>query len=142
HQVRHATLGRSRDTARQVTSQTSAGRIWVLGTCNTCTRLVALLPEGSVEVVDFRKAPVDEETLDRWIGLAGSVVPLFSKRARKYRELGLHERELSADEMRALILEHDTFIKRPVAVLNGTDGAQIFIGSTKATIAALQEALS
>lgn len=120
----------------------SAGRIWVLGTCNTCTRLVASLPAGRLEVVDFRKQPVDEQTLDRWIELAGSVVPLFSKRARKYRELGLHEREVGAVEMRALILEHDTFIKRPVAVLNSTQGAQIFIGSAKANVAAIQEALS
>ena len=120
----------------------SKGRIWVLGTCNTCTRVVASLPEGSVDVVDFRKSPVDAETLDSWIELAGSPQALFSKRARKYRELGLHERELSAQETRALILEHDTLIKRPVAVVNGPDGAQIFIGSAKANVAALQEALS
>lgn len=120
----------------------SQGRIWVLGTCNTCSRVVASLPEGSVDVVDFRKEPVDGETLDRWIALAGSVAPLFSKRARKYRELGLHEKELSEQEMRALILEHDTFIKRPVAVLDGPQGAQIYIGSAKGSVAALQEALS
>ena len=120
----------------------SKARIWVLGTCNTCTRVVASLPEGSVEVVDFRKSPVDAQTLDQWIDLAGSPEALFSKRARKYRELGLHEREVSGEEMRALILEHDTFIKRPVAVLPGPDGARIFIGSAKGTVAALQEALS
>lgn len=120
----------------------SKGRIWVLGTCNTCTRVVASLPPGSLQVIDFRKSPVDAETLDQWIELAGSPEALFSKRARKYRELGLHERDLSAQEMRALILEHDTLIKRPVAVVNGPDAAQIFIGSTKGNVAALQEALS
>lgn len=120
----------------------SSGRIWVLGTCNTCTRVVSSLPEGRLEVVDFRKQPVDGETLDQWIELAGSVDKLFSKRARKYRELGLHENQPSEEQMRALILEHDTFIKRPVAVLNGSDGAKIFIGSAKGNVAALQEALS
>ena len=125
-----------------MSSDTTTGRIWVLGTCNTCTRVVALVPEGVLDVVDFRKSPVDAQTLDRWIDLAGSPDALFSKRARKYRELGLHERELGSDEMRSLILEHDTFIKRPVAVVDGPEGAKIFIGSTKGTIAALQEALS
>ena len=44
--------------------------------------------------------------------------------------------------MRDLILEHDTLIKRPVAIVNGPDAAQIFIGSAKGNVAALQEALS
>ena len=46
----------------------------------------------------------------------GGVEKLFSKRAMKYRAMGLHERELSEDEMARLMAEEYTFVTRPVIV--------------------------
>jgi arsenate reductase (glutaredoxin) len=46
----------------------------------------------------------------------GGAAALFSKRAMKYRKLGLHERQLSDDEMLDLMAEEYTFVTRPVIV--------------------------
>ena len=55
---------------------------------------------------------------------AGSYEALFSKRAIKYKTLGLKDKQLTEQEMRQFILDEYTFLKRPVRI----DGQQIFIG--------------
>ena len=70
--------------------------------------------------------------------LAGSYEALFSRRAMKFRSMGLNEVKLTENDYRRLILEEYTFLKRPVLVL----GDQIFVGSTKKTVAAAAEALA
>ncbi len=69
--------------------------------------------------------------------LSGSYESLFSKRAMLYREKGLHEKELSEDDYKNLILEHYTFLKRPVVLVDG----QIFVGNSKKVVQAAKEAL-
>lgn len=69
--------------------------------------------------------------------LAGGYEPLFSKRAMLYRQKGLHEKQLSENDYKNLILEHYTFLKRPVVVVDG----QIFIGNSKKVVQAAKEAL-
>ena len=69
--------------------------------------------------------------------LAGSYETLFSRRALKYRAMGLHEKELKEKDYRDLILDEYTFLKRPVAIIDN----KIFIGNTNAVVAALKEAL-
>lgn len=124
-----------------------ATRIWHLASCSTCKRILATLPD-TVERQDVRTQPLSPEQLDRMVELAGGVAPLFSKRARKYRELGLHERQPSDAELRALLLEHDTFLKRPVAIVSDGDpldpkhAARIYIGSSKGVVTALDKALN
>jgi arsenate reductase (glutaredoxin) len=44
------------------------------------------------------------------------VEKLFSKRAMKYRQMGLHERTLSDDDLVRLMAEEYTFVTRPVIV--------------------------
>ena len=46
----------------------------------------------------------------------GGVGKLFSKRAMKYRQMGLHERELAEDDLVRLMSEEYTFVTRPVIV--------------------------
>ncbi|MEL7064780.1 MAG: ArsC/Spx/MgsR family protein, partial [Bacteroidota bacterium] len=62
---------------------------------------------------------------------------LFSRRAMKYRALGLHEQELSEEDYRQHILDEYTFLKRPVIIV----GDQIFVGNTKKVVAAAKEAI-
>jgi arsenate reductase len=70
--------------------------------------------------------------------LAGSYEALFSRRAIKYRALGLHERELNESDYRRLILEDYTFLKRPVAII----GNQIFVGNSPKVVEELKAALA
>ena len=72
------------------------------------------------------------EQVDEMIRLAGSAEALFSKRAMKYRAMGLHERAISESEMRQLIIDEYTFLKRPVLLLDG----EIYVGNSKKVVAA------
>jgi arsenate reductase-like glutaredoxin family protein len=67
--------------------------------------------------------------------LSGSFEALFSKRARLFREKGLHEKSLSEADFKALILEHYTFLKRPVILVDD----QIFIGNAAKVVAAAKQ---
>lgn len=69
--------------------------------------------------------------------LAGSYEALFSRRAMKFRSMGLHEQNLEETDYRRLILEEYTFLKRPVLLLDD----QIFVGNSKKVVAAGREAL-
>ena len=69
-----------------------------------------------VHLQDIKHEPITEKQVDEMIALAGSAEALFSKRARKYRELGLKDKTLNVGDIRALILEEYTFLKRPVLI--------------------------
>ena len=49
--------------------------------------------------------------------LSGSYESLFSRRAMKYKSLGLKDQKLEEEDYKNYILEEYTFLKRPVFVL-------------------------
>ena len=113
-------------------------KVYYLSTCSTCKRIMQELELGSeIEQQDIKTQPMTPEQVDEMKVLAGSYEALFSNRSRQYRARGLHEVTLSEDELRALILEDYTFLKRPVFLI----GDQIFIGNAQKTIAAVGAAL-
>ena len=91
-----------------------------------------------VQLQDIKHEPITEKQVDEMITLAGSAEALFSKRARKYKELGLKDKTLNGGDIRALILEEYTFLKRPVLIHNGS----IFIGNSPKVVAAASAALA
>ena len=93
--------------------------VYWLPYCTTCQKAVAHLRAKGVEIRSFRDVKAAPLTPDELRGLAakvGGVEALFSRRAMKYRQMGLHEREVSEDEMVKLMSEEYTFITRPVIV--------------------------
>jgi len=113
-------------------------KIYHLNTCNTCQRIInELKPLDGVELQDIKAEAITQKQLEEMHDLAGSYQALFSKRARLYREKGLHEKELSEADYKSLILEHYTFLKRPVILVDD----KIFIGNSKKTVSAAKEAL-
>lgn len=112
--------------------------IYHLNTCNTCQRILKELhPLDGVELQDIKTEAISEKQLEKMHALAGNYEALFSKRARLYREMGLHEKILLEADYKDLILEHYTFLKRPVILVDG----QIYIGNSKKTVAAAKEAV-
>ncbi len=89
------------------------------------------------EFQDVKNQRIDSETLDHLKDLAGSYEKLFSRVARKYKELGLKDKELSEEDYKNYILEEYTFLKRPVFVIEN----DIFIGSSKKVVRELKERL-
>lgn len=112
--------------------------IYHLGTCDTCKRILnSLKPLDDVRLVDIKLTPITSDQLDQMKAMSGSYESLFSKRARLYRERGLNEKELTESDYRDLILEHYTFLKRPVMLVNG----KIFIGNSAKVVNAAKEEL-
>jgi len=114
-------------------------KIYHLGNCDTCQKILKEVgaEKKKVQLQEIKTEPITEHQLDQMKELAGSYEALFSRRAIKYRSMGLHEQTLTEKDYRRLILEEYTFLKRPVAIV----GKQIFIGNTKAVVEALKNAL-
>lgn len=118
---------------------TQMKKIYHLGTCNTCQRILKeLQPASDVILQDIKEEPMTVTQLEEMHALSGSYEALFSKRARLYREKDLKNQNLTEEDFKKYILEHYTFLKRPVIVVND----QIFIGNTAKTVAAAKEALA
>lgn len=114
-------------------------KIYHLGTCSTCQRIIKSLELGpDVILQDIKTDPITTAQLDDMKNRSGSYESLFSRRAMKYRSMGLHERSLDEDDYRSLILEEYTFLKRPVLILDD----QIFVGNSKKVVAAAKQALN
>jgi arsenate reductase len=115
-------------------------KMYHLGTCTTCQAIIkdTGISETKIKMQDIKTAPVTEAQLDEMKDLAGSYEALFSRRAMLYKERGLKDAKLGEPDFRDLILEHYTFLKRPVTIL----GKKIFIGNEKKAVSALKEAVS
>src|SRR6056297_254756 len=106
-------------------------KIYYLSTCDTCNRILKELDaSGSFTLQDIKKNPLTEDELEELKKLSGSYEKLFSKRARLYKERDLKNKNLSEEDYKTLLLEHYTFLKRPVIV----NGNEIFIGNSKKTV--------
>lgn len=113
-------------------------KIYTLSSCSTSNRIVKELnlPED-FEIQDIKQKPLTLKELEQLKKLAGSYEALFSKRARLYKERNLKDKNLTEANYKNLLLEHYTFLKRPIVVLNDA----IFIGNSKKTVAAAKEAI-
>jgi arsenate reductase len=90
------------------------------------------------EKQDIKTEKITNEQIEVMHSLAGSYEALFSKVARKYKELGLKEHSLSEDEIKQFILDEYTFLKRPVFIIE----KEIFIGNSKKTVEAIKSKLA
>jgi len=113
-------------------------KIYHLSTCKTCHKVLAQL-EGveNLEQQDIKTESITPEQLDAMKELAGSYEALFSRRAMKYRSMGLADQDLKESDYSRLILEEYTFLKRPVVLVDG----EIFIGSSKKMVEGAKTAL-
>ena len=104
-------------------------KIFHLATCSTCQRIIKELDLEShnFEFQNIKENNVNGQELDSMKEVAGSYESLFSRRAMKFRSMGLAEKQLSEQDYRSLILEEYTFLKRPVIWIDG----ELFVGSAK-----------
>ncbi|NRB60708.1 MAG: hypothetical protein HRU50_12310 [Winogradskyella sp.] len=112
--------------------------LFYLSTCDTCKRIINSLdlPED-IKLQDIKTEAITAPQLEDMRELTTSYESLFSKRARLYKELGLKDKSLSDDDYKNYILEHYTFLKRPVLIFNNN----IFIGNSKKVVEAAKKAI-
>lgn len=103
-------------------------RIYHLSTCSTCQEILRKVnPKSDVELIDIKQTNIDAATLDWLKGKVGSYEALFSKRAIKYRGMGLNEMQLSDADYRKYMLGEYTFLKRPFIIYD----ENVWIGNAK-----------
>ena len=114
-------------------------KVYYLSTCSTSKRIIDTLDlrNKDFDFQDIKFDKITEDQLTEMYKLAGSYEPLFSKIARKYKELGLKNLTLQEADFKQYILSEYTFLKRPVVIIDN----QIFIGSSKANVERLALAL-
>lgn len=109
-------------------------KIYYLSTCDTCKKIMKQIPNiESFDCQDIKKNPISEEQLDALKEKVGSYEALFNKRAQRYKQENLKDKNLTEADFKKYLLEHYTFLARPVVLLDD----QCFVGNSKKT----QEAL-
>jgi len=109
---------------------------YYLESCSTCKRIMKELDlPASTNLREIKSSPLTAEEADRLAAKVGSYEAIFSKRAVKYRSMGLNKQELSEKDYRRFLLEDYTFLKRPVAE---TDSAAV-AGNSKKAVAEMKD---
>ncbi|ANQ48765.1 arsenate reductase [Flammeovirga sp. MY04] len=103
-------------------------KIYHLSTCSTCKRIIEEIGKDKFDKFqDIKTEAITSDQLDAMKALSGSYESLFSRRSRQFRPMGLHEKELSEEDYKSLILQEYSFLKRPVIIADN----QIFVGNSK-----------
>ena len=110
-------------------------KCYYLKTCDTCKRILKEIDDSSIELQNIKVDEITESQLDEMKSISGSYESLFSRRSMQYKELNLKEQTLDEADYKKYILQHYSFLKRPVFILNN----DIFIGNTKKEIERVKE---
>ena len=113
-------------------------KIYYLGSCDTCRKIIKSLPKNNNLVFhDIKQDPISIEDLEEMYQLSGSYEALFSKKAQLYKSLDLKNKSLTEDDYKKYILDHYTFLSRPVFIIDG----KIYIGNGQKNIIEVLKAL-
>ncbi len=113
-------------------------KIYYLKTCDTCKKILKQIKNSSqFELQDIKEQEITVKQLEEMHRLTGSYEKLFSKRAKLYKEMGLKDETLTENDFKRYILEHYTFLARPVIIYN----EKIFVGNSPKNIERMLEAI-
>ena len=102
-------------------------KIYYLKTCDTCRRILKEMDTSSFILQEIKTEPITAKQLDDLFSLTKSYEVLFSRMAKKYKQMDLKSQQLTENDYRQLILDEYTFLKRPVIII----GNEVYLGNTK-----------
>ena len=102
-------------------------KIYHLKTCDTCRRILKEMDTSSYILQEIKTEPITVKQLDELFKLTDNYEVLFSRRAKKYKQMDLKNQDLSKKDYRQLILDEYTFLKRPVII----NEHEVYVGNTK-----------
>ena len=107
--------------------------IYYLPHCTTCQKVLAKLNKGEgFELRNIKEKGLLAKEVDFLKKKVGSYEAFFSRRAMKFRSMGLKEMELNEKDYRKYMLEEYTFLKRPTVVIDD----EVFVCTTKKAVEA------
>ncbi len=107
--------------------------VFYLKTCGTCKRILSQYELKGWELRELKSQPISEEELDMMHQKTQSYEALFSKKSTQIKARNIDLKSLKEEDFKKLILDHYSFLKRPVFL---TD-KEIFVGSEKKNLEAL-----
>ena len=114
-------------------------KVYYLKTCSTCISILKELNLSSEFVLqDIKNEEITVKKLEEMRTLVGSYEALFSKRSKLYKVMDLKNQTLTERDYKHYILEHYTFLSRPVIIINN----KIFIGNSRTSIEAVKAVLN
>ena len=112
--------------------------IYYLASCDTCRKIIKSLPkEHDFKFHDIKQDPITVAELEKMRELSGSYEALLSKKAQLYKSMDLKNKSLTEDDYKKYILEHYTFLSRPVFIIKD----KIYIGNTQQNMLQVMKAL-
>jgi arsenate reductase len=113
--------------------------IYYLSSCSTCIRIMKEIGvDNNWQLIDIKQQNIDEKTLEGIKAQKGTYESVFSKKAIKYKSMGLKDKNLKEEDFKQLILSEYTFLQRPVIKINEI----YFVGNSKTKIAEVITELS
>ncbi len=113
-------------------------KIYYIASCDTCRKIIKSLPKGNNLVFrDIKQTALTEEELEEMHQISGSYEALFSKKAVLYKTMDLKNKSLTEDDYKKYILEHYTFLSRPVFVIDNN----VYVGGTQQNMLQVMKAL-
>ena len=114
-------------------------KVFHLSSCSTCKRILTdTNAAATCALQDIKTNNITAEELDWLAEKVGSYEALFSRKALKFRGMGLHEKIVSEADYRDLMLQEYTFLKRPFIIV----GETVFIGNAAKTTEAAKAFLA
>lgn len=104
--------------------------VFYLKTCGTNKKIMSPMDLSNWETREIKSKPITETELEEMHQLAGSYEALFSRKSTQIKARNIDIKALQEPDFKALLLEHYSFLKRPVFILND----DIFIGNDKSNI--------
>jgi len=112
---------------------------YIYARCSTCRTAEAMIRASGRAAVFrdiFRDKLSRQELVDLLARIGQTPHDLLSTRSIPYRELGLAEKQLSADALLDLMAEYPALLRRPILVIDG----QVQVGLNQKTLAAALDA--
>ncbi len=114
-------------------------KVYYLKTCDTSKRIIKDLGDllDGFEFREIKEKPLTVAELEEMRKKIDSYEDIFSKRAKKYKEMGLKDMNLDEEDYKYYLLDHYTFLKRPVIIVDD----KLFSGTNKKQLAELRKIL-
>jgi len=113
-------------------------KIYYIASCDTCRKIIKSLPKGNNLVFrDIKQTPLTEDELEEMYQLSNSYEVLFSKKAQLYKSMDLKNKTLTEADYKKYILEHYTFLSRPVFIIDNS----VYVGGTQQNMLQVMKAL-
>lgn len=109
-------------------------KVIYLSSCTTCKRIISPFQLINFKFHDLKNQPIDNETLEFLRQHVSSYEDLVNKRSKRYQALNLKNKHLSEDQIKQILLNEYTLLKRPIFI----DGKKVFIGNSPKTFEALK----